>query len=111
MTTFPAKVLKVFGEKVVIPCYSGGIPDPSITWQKGDSTSIAEFIEKSSSRRVEDAPENVQPVLLEIDQLNDDNAGLYNCVSENSHGAANLGIVVIGVQPSRLDPSFKVTND
>ncbi|XP_073762238.1 neogenin 1a isoform X41 [Danio rerio] len=73
----PQHVSKLVGESVLLPCVVTGYPTPEITWMYKD-----QLIEDSSGRF-----EILGGGSLRIFNLTEEDAGVYNCLAENTNGS------------------------
>ncbi|XP_029457354.1 contactin-4 isoform X2 [Rhinatrema bivittatum] len=72
---FPETVPSAKGSTVKLECFALGNPVPTISWRRADGKQISRKIRRHRSSGV-----------LEIPNFQQDDAGLYECVAENSRG-------------------------
>ena len=103
LKTFPAKVVSLIGQPLTIPCYATGIPDPETSW-----TFIRDIPQDIEARsEIESLPEHLKPVDLTLTELTPESAGFYVCGAVNEFGKSELGVVVVGVHPTRPELDFQ----
>ncbi|XP_048041537.1 neogenin 1a isoform X3 [Megalobrama amblycephala] len=73
----PQQVSKVVGESVLLPCVVTGYPTPSVTWMFKE-----QLIEDSMGRF-----EVLGGGSLQIFNLTEEDAGVYNCLADNVNGS------------------------
>ncbi|XDV17410.1 hypothetical protein PO909_023270 [Leuciscus waleckii] len=73
----PQPVSKVVGESVLLPCVVTGYPTASVTWMHRD-----QLIEDSTGRF-----EVLGGGSLQIFNLTEEDAGVYNCLADNTNGS------------------------
>ncbi|KAG1941379.1 neogenin [Pimephales promelas] len=73
----PQPVIKVVGESVLLPCVVTGYPTASVTWMHRD-----QLIEDSTGRF-----EVLGGGSLQIFNLTEEDAGVYNCLADNINGS------------------------
>jgi hypothetical protein len=105
--TFPDKIVALFGQPLHISCYALGIPEPTSKWILTGDKPSDDFLKNSFSRQLENVPDNVKPVDLNVESLSIKTTGFYQCVTENEHGKSELGVWVVGAQPTEPGPEFQ----
>ena len=82
-------------------------PEPSVTWSLSSDKPPQDFLEQSLLRHTENPAENLKPVDLKVDQLSVKATGFYKCVSVNEHGTSELGVWIVGAQPTEPGLDFQ----
>nr|XP_033781751.1 contactin-4-like [Geotrypetes seraphini] len=72
---FPETVPSAKGSTVKLECFALGNPVPTISWRRADGKQISRKIRRQKSSGV-----------LEIPNFQQEDAGIYECVAENSRG-------------------------
>ena len=86
------------GNTITFVCVAYGIPDPSISWNRGDTTlSNGSQIFIYEVLLVQDGVKYVQSI-IELCSIEEENGGQYSCFAENTVGndTATFVLTVIG---------------
>ena len=86
------------GNTITFVCVAYGIPDPSISWNRGDTTlNNGSQIFIYEVLLVQDGVKYVQSI-IELCSIEEENGGQYSCFAENTVGndTATFVLTVIG---------------
>ncbi|XP_014439240.1 neogenin isoform X8 [Tupaia chinensis] len=72
----PSALVRVAGQRVVLPCVAAGLPAPTVRWRKQE-----EALDTASSERLT----LLAGGSLEISDVTEDDAGIYFCVADNGN--------------------------
>jgi len=105
--TFPTKIVALFGHPLHIPCYALGIPEPTSKWILTSDKPSDDFLKNSFNRQLDSVLDSVKPVDMNVESLSIKTTGFYQCITENEHGKSELGVWVVGAQPTEPGPEFQ----